>query len=146
MVGQWALIRETQRLYTAFIQVNPLSQKPIQYADLPTGGASGCGEVLGSNLAYWRQLSDNPMLNLPTDHPHRRFKPIGATQPIELPRQLTKALEELSQQVTLFMTLLAAFQTLLYRYTGQDDIPVGSPIANRNHSQLEGLASLSTAW
>lgn len=82
------------------------------------------------------------MLNLPSD----RIRPIvptykGAKQFLEIPQHLTQALEALSQQegVTLFMTLLAAFQTLLHCYTQQNDITVGSPIANRNRSELEGL-------
>ena len=65
----------------------------------------------------------------------------GASQSIALSRELTEALKTLSRQqgVTLFMTLLGAFQTLLYRYTGQDDIVVGSPIAGRNRTEIEGL-------
>ena len=65
----------------------------------------------------------------------------GASQSIELSKELTQALKSLSrkQDVTLYMTLLAAFQTLLHRYTGQDDIAVGSPIANRNRHEIEGL-------
>ncbi|MHC5863398.1 condensation domain-containing protein, partial [Nostoc sp.] len=98
---------------------------------------------LQTQLAYWqKQLNGISVLNLPTD----RLRPAvpsyrGAKQFLELPHTLTQALEALSYQegVTLFMTMLAAFQTLLYRYTQQEDIVVGSPIANRNRSELEGL-------
>ena len=81
-------------------------------------------------------------MKLPTDHPRPAIQSYqGAQISIELSRELSKGLKELSrkQGVTLFMTLLAAFQTLLYRYTGQEDIVVGSPIANRNRTEIEGL-------
>jgi amino acid adenylation domain-containing protein len=127
-----------------------LPELPIQYADfaqwqrewLQGVGANGISP-LQTQLAYWqKQLDGLSVLNLPTD----RLRPAvpsyrGAKQFLELPHSLTQALEALSYQkgVTLFMTLLAAFQTLLYRYTQQEDIAVGSPIANRNRSELEGL-------
>ncbi|MEH2381686.1 MAG: amino acid adenylation domain-containing protein [Nostoc sp.] len=123
---------------------------PIQYADfaqwqrewLQGVGANGCSP-LQTQLAYWqKQLEGISVLNLPT----KQLRPAvpsyrGAKQFLELPHSLTQALEALSYQegVTLFMTMLAAFQTLLYRYTQQEDIVVGSPIANRNRSELEGL-------
>lgn len=140
------LIRELGTLYSAFIagQPSPLTQLPIQYADFTDWQRQWLqGEVLSTQLAYWRQqLDDLPILNLPTDRPrppvqsHR-----GATQYLQLPHRLSQELESLSQQqgVTLFITLLTAFQTLLYRYTGQEDIAVGSPIANRNRREIEGL-------
>ncbi|MBN3873213.1 non-ribosomal peptide synthetase [Nostoc sp. JL33] len=127
-----------------------LPELPIQYADfaqwqrewLQGVGANGCSP-LQTQLAYWqKQLDGISVLNLPND----RLRPTvpsyrGAKQFLKLPHSLTQALEALSYQegVTLFMTLLAAFQTLLYRYTQQEDITVGSPIANRNRSELEGL-------
>jgi non-ribosomal peptide synthetase component F len=99
--------------------------------------------VLAAQLAYWRQKLDGiSILNLPTDRPHPAVQTYrGATQFLQLPKSLSEALEALSQRegVTLFMTLLAAFQTLLYRYTQQENIAVGSPIANRNRSEIEGL-------
>ena len=82
------------------------------------------------------------MLELPTDCPRPAVQTYrGARQSFVLPKPLTDALKALSQRegVTLFMTLLAAFQTLLHRYTGQDDILVGSPIAGRNRVEVEGL-------
>jgi len=140
------LIRELSILYSAFTQGQPASlpELPIQYADFAHWQREWLqGEVLALQLNYWRQqLKDVPVLNLPGDRPRPKAQSYrGAIELLELPQSSLEALEALSQQegVSLFMTLLAAFQTLLYRYTGQEDIPVGSPIANRNHSQLEGL-------
>ena len=140
------LIRELGVLYTAMSsnQPSPLPALPLQYADFAHWQREWLqGEALETQLAYWRQqLDDISVLNLPTDRPKPAMESYrGATQFLELPKRLSEALEMLSQQegVTLFMTLLAAFQTLLYRYTQQDDIAVGSPIANRNRSEIEGL-------
>ncbi|MBD1900681.1 amino acid adenylation domain-containing protein [Trichocoleus sp. DQ-A3] len=140
------LIRELGTLYTAFgnNERSPLPELPIQYADFADWQREWLqGEVLETQLAYWKQQLNNlPSLNLPTDKP-RPAAPTyqGATQFLELPKSLSEELEALSQRqgVTLFMTLLAAFQTLLYRYTQQEDIVVGSPIANRNRREIEGL-------
>ncbi len=139
------LIRELSVLYTAFStnQPSPLPPLPIQYADFAHWQREWLqGEVLESQLSYWRShLADLPLLNLPTDRTRPAVQTYrGATHNLEL-SNLTSSLEALSQQagVTLFMTLLAAFQTLLHRYTGQADIVVGSPIANRNRSELEPL-------
>lgn len=140
------LVRELSTLYTAFNagKPSPLPDLPIQYADFAHWQREWLqGEVLESQMSYWRShLANLPVLNLPTD----RTRPArqtyrGATHNLELSKSLTASLETLSQQagVTLFMTLLAAFQTLLYRYTGQEDIVVGSPIANRNRAELESL-------
>jgi alpha-ketoglutarate-dependent taurine dioxygenase len=102
------------------------------------------GEVLDRQLGYWReQLAGAPaVLELPTDRPRpavQSFK--GASMRFTLSAELTSGLKELSRRegATLFMTLLAAFQTLLYRYTGQTDICVGTDIANRNRGETEGL-------
>ncbi|MBD1895823.1 non-ribosomal peptide synthetase [Coleofasciculus sp. FACHB-129] len=146
------LIQELAALYTAFASCKddkfsvstPLPELPIQYADFAHWQREWLqGEVLETQLAYWRQQLDGiSILNLPTDRPRPAVQSYrGATQLLQLPKSLSKALEALSQQegVTLFMTLLAAFQTLLYRYTQQEDIAVGSPIANRNRSEIEGL-------
>ncbi|MBW4569856.1 MAG: amino acid adenylation domain-containing protein [Tolypothrix carrinoi HA7290-LM1] len=139
------LIRELGTLYAAFAQNQAsLLELPLQYADFAHWQREWLqGEVLENQLTYWRQqLNGISMLHLPTEKlksPIQSYQ--GATQFLELPKNLTDALEKLSQQegVTLFMTLLAAFQTLLYRYTHQEDIAVGSPIANRNRSEIEGL-------
>ncbi len=140
------LIRELGALYTAFTsnQPSPLPELPLQYADFADWQREWLqGEVLETQRGYWKQQLDNlPLLNLPTDRP-RPATPTyrGATQFLELPKSLSEALEVLSQRqgVTLFMTLLAAFQTLLYRYTQQTDIVVGCAIANRNRQEIEQL-------
>ncbi|MFB2968337.1 amino acid adenylation domain-containing protein [Aerosakkonema sp. BLCC-F183] len=140
------LIRELGIIYTAFVEKRPFSlpELPLQYADFAEWQHQWLqSEVLETQLAYWRkQLDGISILNLPTD----RVRPAiptyrGAKLSLTIPQCLSKAIASLSQQenVTLFMTLLAAFQTLLYRYTGQEDIAVGSPIANRNRSEIEGL-------
>jgi amino acid adenylation domain-containing protein len=138
------LIRELGEAYGALVEGKPISlpELPIQYADFAHWQRSWLqGDVLNHQLRYWKQqLKDVPVLNLPNTAA-RVESHHGATQLLELPQQLLDALEALSQQagVTLFMTLLAAFQTLLYRYTGQTDIAIGSPVANRHQSELEGL-------
>ncbi len=140
------LIRELGALYAALVENKPLAlpELPIQYADFAYWQREWLqGEVLNAQLRYWKQqLKDVPILNLPgaASRPLMQSHQ-GASQLLELPQQLLDALEELSQQtgVTLFMILLAAFQTLLHRYTGQTDIAIGSPIANRHRSELEGL-------
>ncbi|MHC5778966.1 non-ribosomal peptide synthetase [Nostoc sp.] len=140
------LIRELGTLYAAFAQnqPSPLLELPLQYADFAHWQREWLqGEVLQTQLAYWReQLNGISILHLPTDKSRPAIQSYrGATQFLELPKKLIDALEKLSQQegVTLFMTLLATFQTLLSRYTHQEDIAVGSPIANRNRSEIEGI-------
>jgi non-ribosomal peptide synthetase component F len=146
------LIRELKAIYTAFAlkQPCPLPELPLQYADFAHWQREWLQELgathespLQAQLAYWRQQLDGiERLNLPSDRPKpARQTYQGAIQFLELPKSIREALEVLSQQegVTLYMTLLAAFQTLLYRYTQQEDIAVGSPIANRNRSEIEGL-------
>ena len=102
------------------------------------------GEVLAEQLDYWREaLAEVPtLLELPTDRPRPREQTFnGAWCHWRLPAELTRQLKALSQRegVTLFMTLLAAFQSLLFRHSGQDDIVVGTPIANRRYRELEDL-------
>ena len=144
------LIRELGELYTALVEgrAAALPELPIQYADFACWQREWLqGGVLNAQLRYWKQqLKDVPILNLPgaTSHPLPHLLGHGHqgnSQLLELPQWLLDALENLSQQagVTLFMTLLAAFQTLLHRYTGQTDIAIGSPIANRQRRELEGL-------
>ena len=146
----WSMVvffRELATLYEAFSmeQPSPLPQLPIQYADFAVWQREWLqGEVLEAQLTYWKQqLSGHPpVLNLPTDRPRPAVQTFrGARQSIVLSRELTEALKVLSHQegATLFMTLLAAFKTLLYRYTRQEDMLVGSPIANRNRLEVEGL-------
>ncbi|MET0500480.1 MAG: amino acid adenylation domain-containing protein, partial [Candidatus Binatia bacterium] len=141
------LYGELSMLYRAFIngEPSPLPELPIQYADFAVWQRKWLqGEVLESQLSYWKkQLEGIPaVLNLRTDRLRLAVQSDrGARQSLVLSKELTDQLKALSRQegVTLFMTLLAAFQTLLHRYTGQEDIVVGSPIANRNRSQIEGL-------
>jgi amino acid adenylation domain-containing protein len=140
-------VGEVAALYEAFSQgkPSPLPELPIQYADFAVWQRQWLqGEVLDTQLAYWKQqLGTNPpVLDLPSDRP-RSSSPTfqGTDYGFVLPKTLTEALKTLSQQenVTPFMTLLGAFKTLLYSYKGQEDIIVGSPIANRNQSETEGL-------
>ncbi|MBD2002953.1 MULTISPECIES: non-ribosomal peptide synthetase [Cyanophyceae] len=141
------LLKELIEIYTAFAteKTSPLPKLPIQYVDFYYWQRQLLqGEILASGLNYWtQQLAGNlPVLNLPTDRPRpaiQTFK--GARQKFILPKALTEAIKLLSQKenVTLFMALLAAFKTLVHRYTGQEDIIIGSPIANRNRVEFEQL-------
>ncbi|MBW4515816.1 MAG: amino acid adenylation domain-containing protein [Timaviella obliquedivisa GSE-PSE-MK23-08B] len=140
------LIRELSFFYTAFVEgrIPILPPLPIQYSDFTCWQRNEMqGDILEKQLIYWRsKLQDLQVLHLPSDRPHPLVQTYrGATYPLQFSPTLTQALEAFSQQsgVSLFMTLLAAFQTLLYRYTGQEDIAIGSPIANRHRSELEGL-------
>ncbi|MBD2727826.1 amino acid adenylation domain-containing protein [Nostoc sp. FACHB-892] len=140
------LIQEIAALYTAFTsnQPSPLPKLTIQYADFAYWQRQWLqGEVLENQLGYWqKQLDGISILNLPTDRPRLAVQSYqGARQPLQLSKSLSEALLALGQQegVTLFITLLAAFKVLLYRYTQQEDIAIGSPIANRNRSEIEGL-------
>lgn len=141
------LTQELAILYEAFAQnkPSPLNDLPIQYADFAYWQRQGLqGKVLESQMQFWKQHLGvtPPVLKLPTDYPRptvRTFR--GARQPLVISSYLTKALKALSQQegVTLFMTLLAAFKTLLFCYTGQPDIIVSSTVANRTRTETEGL-------
>ncbi len=141
------LVREFSTLYKVFTEgsSSPLPDLPLQYADFAHWQRHWVqGEVLENLLSYWKtQLSGStPVLELPTDRPRPAFQTFrGATQPINLPKGLSESLKELSrcEGATLFMTLLAAFQTLLHRYSGQNDILVGSPIAGRTQAPIEDL-------
>ncbi|OKH20883.1 hypothetical protein NIES593_17295 [Hydrococcus rivularis NIES-593] len=139
------LVREVAALYNAFCEgkPSPLPELPIQYADFALWQQNWLqGTVLETQLAYWRkQLSDPSVLELPTPSRPAVQSFQGATQSILISKTLAESIKALSQKqgVTLFMTLLAAFKTLLYRYTGQEDIIVGSPIANRNRQEIENL-------
>nr|MDZ8289085.1 amino acid adenylation domain-containing protein [Nostoc sp. ChiSLP01] len=140
-------IQELAALYNAYSQgqTSPLTPLPIQYADFAIWQRQWLqGDILQSQLNYWQQqLKDAPaLLSLPTDRPRPAVQTFaGAHQEFAISVELTGKLTKLSQEqgVTLFMTLLAAYDTLLYRYTGQSDILVGSPIANRNRSEIEEL-------
>jgi hypothetical protein len=141
------LLREVSELYGAFSagRPSPLPELPIQYADFAIWQRQWLtGVVLERLLSYWKkQLGGRlPVLSLPTDYLRPPVQTSnGAAQCLVMPRELNDALKELSRRegVTLFMTLLAAFLTLLYRYSGQEEIVVGSPVANRNRSETERL-------
>ncbi|MBI2525900.1 MAG: amino acid adenylation domain-containing protein [Candidatus Rokubacteria bacterium] len=141
------LLQELAALYHAFSHgaPSPLPPLPIQYADYAASQRQWLqGEPLARQIDYWtRQLDGAPThLELPTDH---RRPPIlssrGAQLTRLLPRPLIEAVKTLArrEQATLFMTLLAAFQTLLHRYTGQPDLLVGTAIAGRTHVETEPL-------
>ena len=140
-------IEELSSLYQAFIngEPSPLPELTIQYADFATWQRQYLsGEVLETQLNYWQQqLANAPeLLQLPTDRPRPTVQTYqGATHSWTIETELTEKLQNLSRQngTTLFMTLLAAFATLLYRYSSQSDILIGSPIANRNRSEIESL-------
>ena len=141
------LIREFTTLYAAFStnHPSPLPELPIQYADFAVWQRQHLqGEALANQLRYWEKtLSQAPsQLKLSTDHPRSaRQNCLAGGQPWQLAYSLTEALKAISRQekVTLFITLLTLFKCLLYRYTGQADVLVGTPIANRNRVELEGL-------
>jgi malonyl CoA-acyl carrier protein transacylase/acyl carrier protein len=141
------LVRELTALYRAFLEgkPSPLAELPVQYADFSAWQRSWLsGEILESQMAYWKkQLAGAPtLLALPTDRPRPAVQTgHGAHRSFGLSKQLSDALASLSHRegVTLFMTLLTAYTAVLWRYTGQEKIVVGSPIANRNQVALEGL-------
>jgi amino acid adenylation domain-containing protein len=141
------LIEEIAALYNAFNndQDSPLPDLPVQYVDFSAWQRQWLqGEILEKQISFWKdQLGVNPpVLELPTDFPRPSIQTFnGNTLSMTFPEDLSQRLKEYSQKqgVTLFMTLLAAFQSLLHRYSGQDDILTGSPIANRTHSETERL-------
>ncbi len=140
------LARELSALYGAYRrgEASPLAELPVQYADYALWQREWLqGQVLEEQLAYWRQaLAELPVLDLPTDRPRPMLASYrGARQAFEIGDELTRGLKALGRRegATLFMTLLAAFQVLLYRYSGQTDIAVGVPVAGRSRPELEGL-------
>ncbi|GMU11502.1 non-ribosomal peptide synthetase [Corallococcus caeni] len=141
------LVREAVALYAAQVagRPAPLRELGVQYADYAAWQRGWLkDEVLGAQVAWWRkQLEGAPrVIELPTDHP-RTAAPLsrGARRTTTLPPALRDALWSLGRKegVTPFMLLLAAWQVQLSRYSGQDDISVGSPVAGRNRTELEGL-------
>ena len=146
----WSLglfTRELSILYNAFLagENSPLPDLPVQYADFAAWQRERLqGDVLQKQLDYWKnKLSGTlPVLELPTDHarpPVQTYN--GGAVRFVFPRELSDALNGLTRRegVTLFVTLLAAFNTLLFRYTGQDDIILGTPIAGRERADVEEL-------
>jgi len=137
---------EFDRIYDAFQRgrPSPLAELPIQYSDFAVWQRQWLtGEVLEAQLGYWKkQLDHAPVLELRPDRPRPAVQSFrGAFCSKMIPQDVAAALRSLSQGegVTLFMTMLAAFQALLYRYSGQDDIVTGVPIAGRTRPELQGL-------
>jgi amino acid adenylation domain-containing protein len=141
------LVREWALLYSAYAQgqASPLAPLAVQYADFAHWQREWLsGEVQARQLDYWRaQLHDAPaLLNLPLDRPRPPVQSRrGASLPFTVPAATAAGLAALGkrEQATLFMTLMAAFNVLLARYSGQDDICIGTPIANRNRAEIEPL-------
>jgi amino acid adenylation domain-containing protein len=140
-------IRELAAIYMAFSvgKPSPLPEPPLQYADFAAWQRQRVqGEIVEKQLSYWRELlsGELPILELPEDLQRPAVSTYqGGYQAIELSIALTDKLTQLNQQeaCSMFMTLLAAFNVLLYRFSSQADILVGSPIANRNKSELEEI-------
>ncbi|RYZ33473.1 MAG: non-ribosomal peptide synthetase, partial [Myxococcaceae bacterium] len=146
----WSLgvmVRDVTTFYEAFRQglAPALPELPVQYADYAVWQRDWLqGDVLEAQLGWWKQqlAGASHVLDLPTDKPRPAVvSQRGASVPVRLPRALSEQVEALAQRAgaTPFMVLLAAFQTVLHRYSGQDDVLVGSPIANRGHAETEGL-------
>ncbi|MBU7586537.1 MAG: AMP-binding protein, partial [Nostoc sp. TH1S01] len=141
------LIHELATLYKAFCEdkTASLAELPIQYGDFAIWQQDYLqGEALTAQKNYWKQKLGGslPVLQLPTDYPRPAVQSYkGKTHSFTLSKSLTTALKALSQQAgaTLFMTLLTAFKILLYRYSQQEDIIIGTAIANRNLPQIEKL-------
>ncbi|XXY48795.1 non-ribosomal peptide synthase/polyketide synthase [Sorangium sp. So ce269] len=140
------LVREVGELYEAFLagEGSPLAELEIQYGDFAVWQRRWLqGEVLSRQVSFWKeQLSGVSALELPTSRP-RPAQPSyrGAVHRQRLPRSLSRQIAALGREcnATVFMTLLAAFDVLLSRYARQEDVSVGTPIANRSHAGLEGL-------
>ncbi len=146
----WSLdlfLKELATLYQAYREgaESPLPQLPVQYADFASWQRNWLqDEKLGSLLGYWvKQLEGAPpLLELPNDHQRPASRSYnGAKHSVMLPQSLTDELKRLSREqgVTLFMVLAAAFKVVLYRYSGQPDIVIGTPSANRNQAEIEEL-------
>ncbi|MFP5263078.1 MAG: amino acid adenylation domain-containing protein [Blastocatellia bacterium] len=144
------LMKEISSLYEAYSagKESTLEELPVQYANFASWQRSWLeGEGFESQMAYWKeQLAGAPTaINLPTDHarpPAQSYR--GRSETFALNESLTSGLKLLTRQAdaTLYMTLLAVYLTVLHHYTGEQDIVVGSPIANRKKAGLEGLIGL----
>jgi len=140
------LMRELTQLYDAYATGTPanLPALAIQYADFAVWQRSWLqGDALDKQLSYWKtQLAELPALQLPTDHPRPQMQTFrGAAAARRLSPALANQLTALSrvEKSSLFMVVLAAFDVLLSRYSGQDDFAVGTAIANRNHAEIENI-------
>ncbi len=145
--SQGILLSELNEIYNAYCEGLPpkLPELPVQYADFAIWQREVFeSRTLAEDLTYWKKrlAGAPPVLRLPADHPRPKLLSYrGARQSLTLPKPLTESLKELSKQekVTLFMTLVAAFNALLFRYTGQEDILIGTPVASRNQVETERL-------
>lgn len=141
------LMDELMACYESFSANKPTSlpELPLQYADFAAWQRKWTtGNVLDEQLAYWKkQLNgDLPVLEIPTDHPRPpRMSYRGGDLSFDLTKDLTERLNDLSHRegVTLFMTMMAALLTLLHRYSGQEDIIIGTAVAGRNRAEIEKL-------
>jgi amino acid adenylation domain-containing protein len=144
-------IREVAALYDAFSSSllsstpSPLPELPLQYADFAHWQRQWLqGDVLESQLSYWKEYLSGapPVLELPTDHRRPSIQSYrGSSESFVLSRELSESLSEMCRReaVTMFMLLVAAFDVMLWRYTGEGDVVIGIPIANRNRVETEGL-------
>ncbi|MES1243430.1 MAG: amino acid adenylation domain-containing protein [Acidobacteriota bacterium] len=140
-------VRELAAIYAAFAEgrPSPLPELPIQFADYAIWQRQWLqGDMLERQLAYWREaLAGAPaVLELPSDRPRTRLPTTrGGRQDLVVPAALLERIKSLGQEggATLFMALLAALDALIFRYTGREDVVVGSPIANRGRTETEGL-------
>jgi natural product biosynthesis luciferase-like monooxygenase protein/amino acid adenylation domain-containing protein len=145
--SQGVLVEEIGRLYTAHMQgeQSVLEPLPIQYGDYAAWQREWLqGEILEQQLEYWRKQLEGMtgILELPTDHPRPAVQSYeGAHYLVSFDEKLSRRLQEVARQenVTLYMLLLASLDILLWRYSGDEDIAIGSPIANRTHKEMEKL-------
>jgi amino acid adenylation domain-containing protein len=143
-------LRELMELYKAFAAGNssPLPELPIQFVDFAQWQRQWAKQPEAEEqLTYWKAnlAGAPPVLTLPSDRPRPAVQTFrGAQEKVEIPLELCESLRARSRQenATLFMTMLTAFLALLYRYTGQKDICVGSGVANRRSRQIEGLIGM----
>ncbi|RKH59256.1 non-ribosomal peptide synthetase, partial [Corallococcus llansteffanensis] len=141
------LVRELVALYRAFAsgQTPALPPLPIQYADFAAWQRAWLqGDVLATQLSWWREqlAGAPPLLRLPTDRPRPAAQTFAGSQvAVRLPRKVSEAVHAVAKRegATPFMVLLAAYQLLLSRYAGQEDVSVGAPVAGRTRSETEGL-------
>jgi amino acid adenylation domain-containing protein len=141
------LVKEVASLYEAFSRgdESPLEELAIQYADYSIWQRDWLsGEVLEKQLSYWREQLTGapPVLELPTDRPRPAVQSYrGAHALVEIDKEIVEGLKGITREegATLFMVLVAAFQSLLYRMSGQSDISIGTDVANRTRAETEAL-------
>jgi hypothetical protein len=147
---QGLLLREFIAVFTAYLEgkPSPLPELPIQYADFACWQRDYLqGDVLENHLDYWRKKLSGlaPLLELPSDRPRpAKISGRGGMKVSIIPSPLTAALKEFNKEesVTLFMTMLAVFKVFLYRYTGVEDLCVGTGAANRRLKEMEGMLGM----